>query len=203
MIDETSRFHSFAPAGEYECNGLIAAIILRGKPTSRIRVRIVAMFDEYSTRAKQVLFLARLESGARGAEMLDLDDLLTGLIIEDQNVIPSALSKLGMEGQFMDSSEHHAFLPRDTATNLLENIHQSHPRSQPIPHSTDMPISSDLGEVFAAASELRKELHSKEVTPLHLLAVTMRRSHSGIQALRDKGITEEAVLSAIRKEDLG
>jgi hypothetical protein len=41
------------------------------------------MFDEYSTRAKQVLFLARLESGARGAEMLDLDDLLTGLIIED------------------------------------------------------------------------------------------------------------------------
>jgi ATP-dependent Clp protease ATP-binding subunit ClpA len=161
------------------------------------------MFDEYSTRAKQVLFLARLESGARGAEMLDLDDLLTGLIIEDQNVIPSALSKLGMEGQFMDSSEHHAFLPRDTATNLLENIHQSHPRSQPIPHSTDMPISSDLGEVFAAASELRKELHSKEVTPLHLLAVTMRRLHSGIQALRDKGITEEAVLSAIRKEDLG
>ena len=68
------------------------------------------MFDGYSIRAKQVLFLARLESGARGAEMLDLDDLLTGLIIEDQNVIPSALARLGMEGQFMGSSEHHAFL---------------------------------------------------------------------------------------------
>ena len=51
-------------------------------------------------------FLARLESGARGAEMLDLDDLLTGLIIEDQNVIPSALARLGLEGQFMDSPEH-------------------------------------------------------------------------------------------------
>jgi hypothetical protein len=68
------------------------------------------MFDSYSLRAKQVLFLARLESGARGAEMLDLDDLLTGLIIEDQNVIPSALSRLGMDGQFMDSPEHYAFL---------------------------------------------------------------------------------------------
>ena len=33
--------------------------------------------------------------------MLDLDDLLTGLIIEDQNVIPSALARLGMDGQFM------------------------------------------------------------------------------------------------------
>ena len=49
------------------------------------------MFDSYSIRAKQVLFLARLESGTRGAEMLDLDDLLAGLIIEDQNAIPSAL----------------------------------------------------------------------------------------------------------------
>jgi hypothetical protein len=100
-------------------------------------------------------------------------------------VIPSALARLGMEGQFMGSSEHHAFLPADTATKVLESVHQSHPRSQPISHSTDMPISSDLGEILAAASELRKELQSKEVTPLHLLAVTMRRSHSGIEALRN------------------
>jgi hypothetical protein len=161
------------------------------------------MFDSYSIRAKQVLFLARLESGARGAEMLDLDDLLTGLIIEDQNAIPSALARLGMEGQFMDSPEHHAFLPPETATSVLESIHQSLPRSQPIPKSTDMPISSGLGEILAAASELRKELQSKEVTPLHLLAVTMRRSHIGTQALRDVGIKEEEILKAIRKEDLG
>ena len=161
------------------------------------------MFDSYSIRAKQVLFLARLESGARGAEMLDLDDLLTGLIIEDQNTIPSTLARLGMDGQFMDSPEHHAFLPPDTATSVLENIHQSHPRSQPIPQSTDMPISSSLGEILAAASELTKQLQSKEVTPLHLLAVMMRRSNSGIEVLRYAGITEEEVLKVIRKENLG
>jgi len=162
------------------------------------------MFDGYSIRAKQVLFLARLESGARGAEMLELDDLLTGLMIEDQNVIPSALAKPGLEGQFMDSPEHHPFLPPDTATNVLEKIHQLHPRSQPIPHSTDMPISSDFGEILAGASQLRKELQSKEVTPLHLLAVTLRRSHGeiGIDPLRDAGITEEKILEAIRKDDL-
>ena len=43
-----------------------------------------AMFEDYSTRSKMVLFLTRLESGARGAEVLDLDDLFAGLIIEDQ-----------------------------------------------------------------------------------------------------------------------
>ena len=159
------------------------------------------MFDSYSIRAKQVLFLARLESGARGAEMLDLDDLLAGLIIEDQNAIPSALARLGMTGEFMGSPEHYPFLPRDTANSVLESIHQSLPRSQPIPNSTDMPISSGLGEILAAASDLRQKLQSKEVTPLHLLAVTMRGSHSGVQALRDVGITEEEVLKAI--EDQG
>jgi hypothetical protein len=89
------------------------------------------MYDSYSIRAKQVLFLARLESGARGAQILDLDDLLAGLIIEDQNAIPSALVRLGMTGEFMGSPEHHPFLPRDTATSVLESIHQSLPRSTP------------------------------------------------------------------------
>jgi Clp amino terminal domain, pathogenicity island component len=64
-----------------------------------------------------------------------------------------------------------------------------------------MPISSGLGEILAAASDLRQKLQSKEVTPLHLLAVTMRESHSGVYALRDVGITEEEVLKAI--EDQG
>jgi hypothetical protein len=161
------------------------------------------MFDSYSIRAKQVIFLARLESGARGAEMLDLDDLLAGLIIEDQNAISSRLVRLGMTGQLMLLPKHQPFLPPDTATSVLESIHESLPRSQPIPNSTDMPISPGLGETLAAATDLRKNLQSKEVTPLHLLAVMMRGSHRKVLALRDVGITEEEVLNAIRKEDQG
>src|SRR5262249_42218586 len=42
------------------------------------------MFDSYSERGRRVIFLARLEAGARGAEMIDVDDLLTALIVEDQ-----------------------------------------------------------------------------------------------------------------------
>ena len=130
----------------------------------------------------------------------DIDDLLAGLIIEDQNAIPSALARLGMTGDFMGLPEHHPFLPTDTATSVLESIHQSPPRSQPVPNSTDMPMSSGLREILTAASDLRQKLQSKEVTPLHLLAVTMRGSHSGVQALRDVGITEEEVLKAIKDQ---
>jgi ATP-dependent Clp protease ATP-binding subunit ClpA len=159
------------------------------------------MFDSYSIRAKQVIFLTRLESGARGAQMLDVDDLVAGLITEDQNAIPSALARLGMTGEFMNSPEHYPFLSPDIANSVLESIHQSLPRSQQVPISTDMPISPGLQQILSAASDLRKKLQSKEVTPLHLLAATMRGSHSAVQALRDAGITEERVQKAI--EDQG
>jgi hypothetical protein len=55
------------------------------KSNPRIWGKIAAVFDSYWIRAKLILFLARLESGTRVAEMIDLDDLLAGLIIEDQN----------------------------------------------------------------------------------------------------------------------
>jgi hypothetical protein len=58
----------------------------------------------------QVIFLARLESGARGVEMIDVDDLLAALIVEDQNQIPDALGMLGMTGPVR---------PRNKASSIL------------------------------------------------------------------------------------
>lgn len=124
-------------------------------------------------------------------------------MIEDQNAISSGLARLGMTGQLMALLKHQPFLTRNAATSVLESIHELLPRSQPIPNSTDMPISPALGETLVAATDLGKSLQSKEVTPLHLLAVMMRGSHRGVEALRDAGITEKEVLNAIRKEDQG
>ena len=159
------------------------------------------MFDLYSERARQVIFLARAESGARGAEMIDLDDLLAALIVEDQNKIHDALEMLGRSGRFVGWKTHQPFLPPGAATSLLESIQRSLPRSQSIPTSADMAISPALEETLAAASDLREKLQSKEVTPLHLLAVLLAGSHKAVQALRDAGITEEKVLDVIRRED--
>jgi hypothetical protein len=136
------------------------------------------MFDLYSQRARQVIFLTRLESGARGAEMIGLDDLLAALIVEDQNKIPQTLEMLGETGKFIGLTTHQPFLP--AATSLLESIQQSLPQSQSIPTSADMAISP---------------------APLHLLAVLLAGSHQRVQALRDAGISEEKVLDVIRRED--
>jgi Clp amino terminal domain, pathogenicity island component len=160
------------------------------------------MFELYSERARRIIFLARLESGARGAEMIDLDDLLAALIVEDQNKIPDVLERLGRTGPFyFGSTTHEPFLPADAAASLLDTIRQSLPRSEPIPTSVDMAISPALGETLSTAIALREKLRSKEVTPLHLLAVLLAGSHKGLQALRDAGITEEKALDVIRSEE--
>ena len=162
---------------------------------------MVAVFDSYSFRAKQVLFLARLESGARGAESIDLDDLLAALVIEDQNDIPSTLGGLFGPGTLMALPQHQPFLRAEVATKLLEGIRESLRPSQRIPHSVDMPLSSSLREAFAAANELAKTLESTEVALQHLLAVLMRGSHPRLKVLGDLGITEEEVLKAIRNDE--
>jgi len=133
--------------------------------------------------------------------MIDLDDLLGALIVEDQNKVPDALELLGESGRFIGSTTHQPFLPPDAATSLLESIQRSLPRSESIPTAADMAISLALRETLGAASDLREKLQSKEVTPLHLLAVLLSGSHKGVQALRDAGITEENVLDVIRKKD--
>jgi hypothetical protein len=50
------------------------------------------MFHLYSERARRVIFLARAGAGARGAELIERDDLLVALLVEDQNKTSDTLS---------------------------------------------------------------------------------------------------------------
>jgi ATP-dependent Clp protease ATP-binding subunit ClpA len=161
---------------------------------------MLGMFEQFSLRAKRVIFLARMGAGRRGAPRIDVDDLLAALLLEDQNKTSEALGETGEAGTLVCLKPHQRFLPTDLATSLLEEI-QALTRSQPIADSTDMSISAELGTLLTLAIELRMKLKCQEVTPLHLLAVLLTGEDSRLQRLRDAGITEEKVLSAIRSGD--
>jgi hypothetical protein len=64
-----------------------------------------------------------------------------------------------------------------------------------------MGLSPAQKETLAAASDLKKMMQSKKVTPLHILAALLAGSHETVQSLRTTGITEETVLALIRRED--
>jgi hypothetical protein len=52
------------------------------------------MFEAYSTRTLYVMFVARLKAREREAEMLEVGDLLTALIVEDQGMLREATVEL-------------------------------------------------------------------------------------------------------------
>ncbi|HTB13424.1 MAG TPA: hypothetical protein VK752_17705 [Bryobacteraceae bacterium] len=51
------------------------------------------MFDSYSMRARQVVMLSRWMAVTRGAQAIELEDLLEALIREDQGEAAAILSK--------------------------------------------------------------------------------------------------------------
>ena len=158
------------------------------------------MFEFYSERARQILFVGRAESGARGAEMLDVDHLLVSLIMEDQNILSQAMLKLSPDSSQLPFEPHTAFLPAEVAARLLAEIQDTLPRRQSISTAADMPISPALSLVLGVANDLQQKFQSKQVTPLHLLAAVLAGSTKGVLSLRDAGITQETVIDAVRKE---
>jgi hypothetical protein len=160
---------------------------------------IVGMFEFYSEGARQVFFVARAESGARGAGMLDVDDLLISLIMEDQGIRSQAVPEV--HPSQLPVQPHAAFLPAEVAVKLLAEIHDALPRRQPVLASADRPISPALSVILGAANDLQQKIQCKQVTPLHLLAAVLAGSTKGVLSLREAGITQETVIDAIRKEE--
>jgi ATP-dependent Clp protease ATP-binding subunit ClpA len=160
------------------------------------------MFERYSQRAHQALLVARLKAGERGANAVEIGDLLVALIIEDQGRFREVLSDLhGLPdaAQAVPRAEP-PFLPPDLANDLQGRIGALLPRSQPLPAAADMALSAGVRQVLAGAEALSKELDRSNVEPLHLLAAAVGdESAAAAQIFREAGLTREKVVKAIRE----
>ena len=78
------------------------------------------MFDALSMRAKQIVFAARFTAGARGANLIDVEDFLLGLVLEDQGMLEQTVfSKLDdRQGTLLNKAPSHApFFTEEVAKN--------------------------------------------------------------------------------------
>jgi ATP-dependent Clp protease ATP-binding subunit ClpA len=158
------------------------------------------MFDKFSMRSKQVLFVTRWKAGRRGANALDVGDLISAIIVEDQEM----LSKLmGCEGQIFQPAglrPHTPFFSESSASDLLASIEGILSRSNPIPDSTDLPITRDLQRIFKSVENDWQETHHKEIEPLHLLAAVLEGTHRPVvDLLNSAGITKENVRARLKE----
>jgi hypothetical protein len=156
------------------------------------------MVDAFSPRARQIIFAARFKAGERGAKMIDTNDFLVGLVLEDQGWLERTFfSKiLGGEDTFVNNLPSHVpFFPSKMAEELLANLENVLPQSQPIALNTEVPLSPSLGRVFDTAKALQARFQHTEIEPLHFLAAILtEESGQGAKLLQDYGITQEKVL---------
>jgi len=160
------------------------------------------MFRDYSFRAVQVLMIARRKAGERGADALEVEDLLVGLIIEDQGGLMKELfghPEPPVGSLDVGSRPQRSFLPPDLASDLLARVQALCTRSQPVPNDSDLPVSDSVQRIFTLAASLRDELEQTYVEPLHLLAAILEdESSRGTKVFREAGITRETVIQFLQ-----
>jgi Clp amino terminal domain, pathogenicity island component len=159
------------------------------------------MFDNFSTRARQLVFAARFKAGERGAAVVDTDDFLVGLVLDDQGLLLKGLFPDVEENAFVGKGPPHVpFFSHKLAEDLLTKLEKSLPRSQPVPETTEIPLSSSLERVFDLAKELQPQFRHSHMEPLHFLAAILKEDSSeGAKLLRRSGVTLENVLSKLSR----
>lgn len=158
------------------------------------------LFDEYSRRARSVIFLARTGAGQRGAGAIEIGDLLMALLSEDQGQTrnrifgPSATSS---PTAGVGPWPHAPVLASELAKGLQDAVESLLSRSRPAPKSQEMPVSPAVHRVLETACDLRVELGEDRVQPVHLLAAAVEDgSDACAELFRRAGVTRRSVLHA-------
>ena len=155
------------------------------------------VFDKFSDRARQLIFLARLKAGQRGGKSIETEDLLAAFIIEDQGGFADAASNWGENGTWVIQHEpatRESFLAPETADALLAKLEALSPQSQPLPNSAEMPLSQASQNAITRADARHDEMQHNWIEPLHLLAAILEHQNSkAAQIFRDDGMTREKI----------
>lgn len=164
------------------------------------------MFERFSVRARQAVFAARFKAGQRGADKMEVGDLILGLILEDQGGIQALFTAMH-EGQeatpVLPHPIHSPFLLPGTANKLVAEIEALLPRAAAFPHTQELPVSSELEHIFHAAEEVPKCFGQDQIGPLHLfLAIVAGESSRYTKLLEAEGVTADTVSNKLRTMNL-
>lgn len=161
------------------------------------------MFEKFSERTRQVVFLARFKAGQRGATEIGIEDFLVSLVMEDQGKFEEAVSGMWTDGTPVVQPEalpQNRFLPCEIADELLARLQALSASLQPLPASTEMPLSQASKNALSRAESLSNQMQNTEIEPLHLLAAILEsQKNKAAQIFGDTGITSEKVIKFFKE----
>ena len=155
------------------------------------------MLDAFSICARRVIFAARFKAGERGASSIDVEDLLLGLVLEDQGTLGESLFP-GQDIFPNEAPSHVPLFPQDVAQSLATRITAQFPQATPIDLSTEIPLSPTAERAFDSAKTLQAQSLHSEIEPLHLLAAILKEESSPCaKLLQELDVTLQQVLQRL------
>jgi len=140
------------------------------------------MLDRWSEAAAQVIFAARFEAGLAGAETIDTEHLLLGLV----RVTPELIRDVG-------------------AGMTIETVRAESRRwqtaSPPVPTTKDMPVSGDVGLVFGGVETMAPPERCLFRTEHLLLALAEIKTSHAATLLMEAGASIEGMRLAAERPD--
>lgn len=124
------------------------------------------MFDRWSESARRVIFFARHEAGALGADSIGPDHMLLGLLrVGSQTIIEFSPEATAATAQ--------PLLSDSVRDRVREALLVRQTRNKPLPDSADMLLAHATKQVLAGAETLRKIHQHANVRPIHVLCALL------------------------------
>jgi uncharacterized protein YbbC (DUF1343 family) len=139
------------------------------------------MFERYTEKARRVIFFARYEASQFGAESIDPEHLLLGLVREDRTLL-------------------RRWLPngRGSVQDLRSWIERHRPPRERIPTSVEIPLAPESKRILHYSHEESDRLQDRHIGTEHLLLGLMREEGSlAAQALHEMGLRLDAVRESL------
>ena len=138
------------------------------------------MFERYTEKARRVIFFARYEASQFGAQAIEAEHILLGLLREDKQLTQKFFRNL-------DS----------TIKSIRKEIEARTPLREKVSASVDLPLSQSAKRVLTSAMNESDRLRHRHIGTEHLLLGILREEKSSAaEILRKHGIR----LNQVREE---
>ncbi|MCQ0110814.1 ATP-dependent chaperone ClpB [Zhouia amylolytica] len=138
-------------------------------------------FNNYTIKSQEAIQRAQQIAQGYGHQQIENEHIFKGLSEVDENVLPFLLKKLNVN------------------VVLLNQILDSTLNSFPKVSGQDMMLSRDAGATLNEASIIAKKMNDEFVSVEHLIIAIFKSKSKIAQILKDQGVTEKGLKSAIEE----
>jgi len=144
------------------------------------------MFEQYTEKARRILFFSRTEAGELGSSAIEPEHILLGLLRVDRNLV-----------------ERFCNLTPTSIEDIRSRIRASIGGGSETSDSVDMPISKMAMRVLKYAADESNRLNHRYLGSEHLLLGLLRGGRiSAAELLKEHGADIEVVRNELREKTL-